>query len=396
VSETKPAPVPSRADLLERVKALAPALRGRAVAAEQARRVSDETAAELRAAGLFRILQPRSFDGFERDYDVFIEVVMELAAACASTAWVFAIAAGQHGLVANFPREAQEEFWADRDAITCGSYLPQGEALPASGGVRLSGKWSFVSGCDIADWAIVGVVMPLSEGPQPCFVLVPRADFTIDDNWHTVGLAATGSKNIRVEDAFVPAHRVLPVARMARVRSEAECLHTNPTYRLPMLCFVPSALGSIVLGAAKGAIADFIALTRARTTRGGLAQGQSPVANYAGVQMRLAEALAASDAARTILLRDIRAALAALESGTLSTEERIAMRRGQAFSVRLALQAVEAVANATGVSGIFADNPIHRALRDALAASRHISLNWDAVATLVGEHALGLEPKGGF
>ena len=355
-----------------------------------------ETAAALREAGLFRVLQPRAFAGYEQDYDVFLEVVMELAAACASTAWVYAIAAGQHVIAANFPPAAQEEIWSDRDAITCGSYLPQGEAVPVPGGVRLTGKWSFVSGCDIADWAIIGTVMPLAEGPQPCFVLVPRADFAIDDNWHTVGLAATGSKNILLKAAFVPDHRVLPVARMTRLRSATECAYQNPSYRLPMLSFVPSALGATVLGAARGAIADFITATRARTTRGGLSQGQSPVAGYAGVQMRIAEALAASDAAETIMLRDMKQALATLRSGRLSPEDRIAMRRGQAFSVRLALQAVELVANATGVSGIFSDNPVHRAFRDAVAASRHISLNWDAVATLVGAHALGLEPKGNY
>jgi len=113
--------------------------------------------------------------------------------------------------------------------------------------------------------------------------------------------------------------------------------------------------------------------------------------------MRVAEALAAADAAAAIMLRDNRAALATLRGGAdLSTAERIAIRRGQVFAVRLALQAVESVANATGIAGIFLDHPVHRAWRDAVAASRHISLNWDAVAAMVGQAALGLEPPSNY
>ncbi len=385
---------PSRAEILERVRALVPHLRARAADAERARRLPDETARALRAAGLFRMVQPRRFGGWELDYDLLIETIMALAEACASTAWVYAIAAGQHMMVANFPLAAQEEVWGRTpDAITCGAYAPQGRAEAAPGGFRLDGTWSFVSGCDIADWALIGAALPYHAGPQPCFVLVPAGAFAIEDNWHTVGLAATGSKNIVLNDVFVPAHRVLPFAHMMSPRGAAAVPHPNPMYRLPMLAFVPSALGAVALGAATGAVASFIQSTRARTTRGGVAAGKNAVAGFAAVQMRVGEALAAADAAATIVLRDNRAALATLRRGEdLSVAQRIAIRRGQIFAVRLAVQAIESVAGATGIAGIFHDHPVHRAWRDAVAVSRHISLNWDAVAAMVGQEALGLEP----
>src|SRR5580692_10025089 len=92
-----------RSELLERVRGLVPRIAARAAAGERLRRVPDETARELREAGLFRAVAPRRFGGFEQDYDVLLELIMELASACPSTAWVFAIAAGQQSLVANMP-----------------------------------------------------------------------------------------------------------------------------------------------------------------------------------------------------------------------------------------------------------------------------------------------------
>ncbi|HXP31084.1 MAG TPA: flavin-dependent monooxygenase [Stellaceae bacterium] len=389
---------PSRAEIMARVRALAPGISGRAAAAEAMRRVPAETSSELRAAGLFRMVQPRRFGGWEQDYDLLIETVMALAAACASTAWVYAIAAGQHMMVANFPLAAQEEIWGrTQDAITCGAYAPQGQAEAAPGGFRLDGSWSFVSGCDIADWALIGAALPQEGGRQPSFVLVPSGDYAIEDNWHTVGLAATGSKSIVLRDVFVPAHRVLPFARMTSCRVAGTVPHANPMYRLPMLAFVPSVLGAVAIGAATGAVESFIAASRVRTTRGGVATGKTAVAGFTAVQMRVAEALAATDAGATIVLRDNRAALATLRMGEdLSVAERITIRRGQGFAVRLAVQAIETVANATGIGGIFLDHPVHRAWRDAIAASRHISLNWDAVAAMVGQEALGLEPPANY
>jgi resorcinol 4-hydroxylase (FADH2) len=384
----------TRAEIMERVQALVPRVRARAAEAERMRRVPDETARELREAGLFRMVQPRHFGGWEQDYDLLIETVMALAGACASTAWVYAIAAGQHMMVANFPLAAQEEVWGrSQDAITCGAYAPQGRAAPAPGGFRLDGRWSFVSGCDIADWALIGAALPKEGGQHPCFVLVPAGAFAIEDDWHTVGLAATGSKSIVLRDVFVPEHRVMPFARMMTCRAAAAVPHGHPMYRLPMLAFVPSVLGAVAIGAASGAVADFIAATRVRSTRGSVSTGKTPVAGFAAVQMRVAEALASADAGAAIVLRDNRAALATLRRGEdLAVAQRIAIRRGQVFAVRLALEAVEQVANATGIGGIVADHPVHRAWRDAVAASRHISLNWDAVAAMVGQEALGLEP----
>jgi alkylation response protein AidB-like acyl-CoA dehydrogenase len=80
----------------------------------------------------------------------------------------------------------------------------------------------------------------------------------------------------------------------------------------------------------------------------------------------------------------------------ITVADRIRARRNQAFATRLALQAVEALNASTGGAGLLLDNPIQRAWRDVNAVARHVSLNWDAVGSMYGQHAFGLEPKGQY
>jgi alkylation response protein AidB-like acyl-CoA dehydrogenase len=80
----------------------------------------------------------------------------------------------------------------------------------------------------------------------------------------------------------------------------------------------------------------------------------------------------------------------------LSVDQRIRNRRDHAFAARLARDAVEAVFAAVGGSGLSLDQPIQRMWRDSNAIARHITLNWDAVSSMVGQHLLGLTPKGQY
>jgi len=132
-------------------------------------------------------------------------------------------------------------------------------------------------------------------------------------------------------------------------------------------------------------------------TRGAVAGGNAKMAEFPTIQLRVAEAAASVDAARTILLRDLRTVIETVHRGELiSQEQRITSRRGQAFAVSLALRAAEALNASTGGQGLDLANPVQRAWRDVNAVGRHISMNWDAVGTMYGQLALGLEPRGQY
>jgi alkylation response protein AidB-like acyl-CoA dehydrogenase len=138
-------------------------------------------------------------------------------------------------------------------------------------------------------------------------------------------------------------------------------------------------------------------MTTGRQTRGALAGGGLRMVEFATVQLRLAEAAASVEAAELILLTDMRNAMQRLRAGEkITVADRIRSRRNQAYVTRLAVQAVEALNASTGGYGLHLSNPVQRAWRDANAVARHVSLNWDAVGTMYGQHAFGLEPKGQY
>ena len=159
---------PAREDLLERARALTPMLRERAEDTENARRVSDEVVAAFADAGLFRIMQPREFGGYEMDMRAMIDIGSELARGCTSSAWVYIIGASHAYLTALFPLEVQKEIWSDStDVFVAGSYAPACLAEKVDGGYRITGEWPFASGIDNAAWALVGVLLPGSDGGPP-------------------------------------------------------------------------------------------------------------------------------------------------------------------------------------------------------------------------------------
>jgi alkylation response protein AidB-like acyl-CoA dehydrogenase len=125
--------------------------------------------------------------------------------------------------------------------------------------------------------------------------------------------------------------------------------------------------------------------------------GNNRMAEFPTIQIRVAEATASVDAARTILLRDLAAiAREVRETGEGSMQQRVTNRRGQVFAVNLAVRAVDMINAAMGGNGLAMSNPVQRAWRDVNAIGRHVSLNWDAVAAMYGQMALGLEPRGQY
>jgi alkylation response protein AidB-like acyl-CoA dehydrogenase len=393
-------PRPSVAELVARAAEIRVFVREQAERTETERKVSAEAVARMRDAGLFKIMQPAAYGGYEYGFDALVETAAVVGAGCGSAGWVFSLCAVHQWLAALFPKQAQDEYFADPDVVAAGSYAPVGKAVPVDRGYRLSGNWSFTSGCDHAHWLLLGgMIPPAGEGapPRPAFFFLPRADIRFDDTWFTMGLAGTGSKNTIADDVFVPGHRVVAVADLLAGTTPGAQIHDNPLYRQSMLATIPFTLVAPILGVAEGALADFVDMAKVRTTRGAVAGGNSRMAEFATIQSRVAEATGSIDAARLSIFNALEKASAAAIAGEPADRDlRLRNRLAQAFSMRLLVQAVDAVFLASGGQGIFTGKPIQRAWRDAHAGAVHVSLNWDAVSTMYGQFALGLDPKGQF
>jgi alkylation response protein AidB-like acyl-CoA dehydrogenase len=212
-----------------------------------------------------------------------------------------------------------------------------------------------------------------------------------------MGLAGTGSKTIVINDAFVPAHRIVTFADMLTGQTPGAAINTNPIYRQPMLAVVPHCLVSPALGMARGALKAFIEQVGNRATRGAVAGGNNRMSEFATVQLRVAEATASIDAAQLMIHRDLRETSEAVHEGKpVGVDMRLRNRLTHTFATKLCVQAVDAVFLAMGGSALGTQHPVQRFWRDIHAASSHISLNWDAVGTMYGQHAFGLEPKGQY
>jgi resorcinol 4-hydroxylase (FADH2) len=374
--------------------------RGRAEQTEAQRKVPLETISHIRDAGLFRIMQPAMYGGYEYGFDVLVRVAAAIAAGCGSTGWVASLAIVHQWLIATWPKQAQDEYWSYSDAIAFGSYGQVGKVIAVDGGYRFSGTWSFTSGCDHAQWLVLGGMIPQKAGehaPKPAFFLLPIDDVKLEDNWFTMGLAGTGSKNAVVTEAFVPEHRTVSIANLLTGSAPGAGVHANPIYRQSLLSVLPFALVAPVLGMAEGALADFLEMGKVRRTRGAVAGGNNRMAEFATIQSRVAEATGALEAARLLISRALERALSAAENaGQADLDLRLSNRLSQTFAVRLIVQAVDGLFQAAGGQGIFIAHPIQRAWRDIHAGALHVSLNWDAVSTMYGQHALGLDPKGQY
>ena len=273
---------------LQRVRALLPALRERAAHAEQLRRLPDETVADFQEAGLFRCLQPKRYGGFELDPGILYQAIIEIGAVCGSSAWVLGVIGIHNWHLGLFAPEAQDDVWGKDTSIQLSTSLaPTGTVERADRGFRLRGRWSFSSGCDFCHWAVLGGIVPPLEKdapPDARTFLVPRSDYVIDDTWYTVGLCGTGSKDLVVDNAFVPEYRTHSYRDAFYLTNPGAVVNDAPLYRLPFGLVFPACIGSPAIGVALGALAAF----RAQSTTSISPRDKSRVAEDPFAQFALA------------------------------------------------------------------------------------------------------------
>lgn len=392
---------PPFSELVQRARQLAPVVRSRALQTERDRRVSAEVTDMLQQAGLYRAVQPRRFGGYELSLEELRQLAFEVGQGCTSTGWCYGLSAANAWTLGMFPLEAQEDVWGDNtNTLLAACIAPTGKATRVDGGFRLRGRWSFASNCDNASWLALGTLVEDGDGkpPRPMYLLVPQGDYKIIDNWRTVGLAGTGSKDIAIEqEVFVPVHRSVAFADVLEQQAPGAQVNDSVLYRIPFLSGFPPLLANPAVAALRGALDEFVEDVASRSTRGAFAGGGSTIAQFGHVQTAVAEAEAAIDAAQLILQRDLRVTTELTADGVrISKEQRIEFRRGHAYAVKLCVQAIGGLYDVVGGTGIHLDSGIQRAWRDINAVAHHISVNWNAVSTMVGQSRLGLPPRGQY
>jgi 3-hydroxy-9,10-secoandrosta-1,3,5(10)-triene-9,17-dione monooxygenase len=374
--------IPDAVELVRRAKAMIPMLLSQADAVEKARMVPHETIEEFKRAGFFKILQPARWGGWEMNPSVFYRVLMELGRGCPNSAWNMMILGIHNWEFGSMNPRAGDDVWGQDDgAIVASSYPPFGTLTKAEGGVILNGTWRTSSGCDHGDWAIVGSLLHDDNKKMidRIALLVPRSDYTIVDDWHTFGLAGTGSKSLVLKDVFVPHHRYHSLI-------DYRLSDRGSMYLYPFNQVFFAAVSALIVGMAQGAIDIYIEQMSVRKdTTGGQSAALSPY-----VKDRLGNAVARVRSSRMRLLQIMAETTELVTRRELvPVGDRVHHMLDIARVGRECEEAVLLLFKATSARGIFLSNPIQRVLRDVLAATNHITQNADDTAGLLGGYLLG-------
>ncbi|AUH68048.1 MULTISPECIES: 3-hydroxy-9,10-secoandrosta-1,3,5(10)-triene-9,17-dione monooxygenase oxygenase subunit [Gordonia] len=376
--------------VLDKIDALLPDLAQRAQSTEDARRIPAEVADMLQETGFFKLLQPAQWGGHETDPVTFYEAVRRLATACGSTGWVAGIVGVHNWHLALFSQQAQEDVWGeDPNVRISSSYAPMGMGEVVDGGYKVNGSWAWSSGCDIADWVVVGGPV-IKNGKPVDFVsfLIPRTDYNIKDVWNVVGLRGTGSNTIEVKDVFVPTHRVLSFGVMSKGAAPGLERNTAPVYKMPWGTIHPSTISTPIVGMAYGAYAAHVEH-----------QGKRVRAAYAGekakddpfAKVRIAEAASDIDAAWRQLSGNLQAEYDLIVAGEeVPMELRLAARRDQVRATSRAIDSIDLLFENSGAHALENGTPIQRFWRDAHAGRVHAANDPERAYQAFGNGEFGI------
>ena len=376
--------------VLDGVRDLLPTLRERADEAERLRVVPEASMKDLESTGFFRLLQPKRFDGLEADPVEFYTAVREIASACGSTGWVSSVVGVHPWQVALFPDEAQQAVWGeDTSTRLSSSYAPTGKAQLAEGGFRLSGRWSFSSGCDHCSWVLLGGLVFNAEGNVVDFrtFMVPRSDYTIEDVWNVVGLRGTGSNDIVVDDVFVPEAFTLSMSDTGRCFGPGQEVNTSSLYKLPFHSVFTATISTPLIGMAYGAYDEHVEMQRKRVRAAYLAE---KTANDPYASVRIARASNEIDAAWVLQIHNLRDLQGYVERGEkIPLEARLRVRRDQVIASERAIRAIDTMFESSGGRALAEGSYLQRAWRDAHAGRVHAANDPERALQMFGALEFG-------
>ncbi|WP_089103752.1 acyl-CoA dehydrogenase family protein [Streptomyces hyaluromycini] len=362
-------------EVVERVEQYGPKLAELAVGNEKLGKLSDETVSLLRSAGVLRLLQPAKFGGYAAHPRDFAEAVMAVARHDGAAGWVCGVVGVHPWEVAQMdPRVAQEIWGENQETWIASPYMPNGIAEPVDGGYVLSGRWPFSSGTDHCDWVFLGALVGDGKGrpaspPSVLHVILPRSSYEIvDDTWDVIGLSGTGSKDVVVDGAFIPAYRTVNQDEVSAGEAAAGNGVTEALYRLPFTSMFPLGITSAVIGICEGALDVHLAQQRDRVAVTGVQVRDDPyVLHSAG------EAAAEIAASRVQLIDGISQVYEQVAAGEpVSVEERSRVRRNQVRCAWRAVSALDEIFARSGGNVIRRDNPLQRYWRDAHVGLAHM------------------------
>lgn len=385
-------PTDLRAELVDRVHKLGPVLAEGVAEGERERRLPEASVRAIDESQVSRLWTARSYGGLETDVRTLSEVAKALSHYCPSTSWVVNNINGSNLFAAKFPRAARDEVFGDNPGAKLASvFAATGTAVRTPGGYLLTGTWPYATGILHDDWAILVAkeVGPGGEVVGGLSVLVPAADLTIEDTWHTVGMRATGSHTVVLRETFVPEHRVIP-AEVQRGRENTTDVTLPPLFRTAAIAAMAVVCASVVIGVGQAARAFVIDKAPGRGITPTRYTSQPESGTFVSALGRTALSI---DAAELHVNRAADVIDAAARAATALPEGELLRIRGDVGqAVNLITVALDELMWAHGAAAFAEANPLQQFWRDANTAARHAMLNVHVGHELYGGSFFGLDP----
>jgi alkylation response protein AidB-like acyl-CoA dehydrogenase len=375
--------------ILANARALVLEIQQRAGETAGLRRIPADLVEKLRSAGVFRIMFPRSWGGPEMALPQQVELIETLAYGDPSVAWAVKIGSDSGYFCAFLEEAAARELYPSIDYATAGQAPPNGRAVRASGGYRVTGRWGFASGCTHADVMVAGCLILESEGAAPSdmtYVLAPASRFDIEDTWHSNGLAGSGSHHYKARDVFVPERHAFTLAGPAKVDGPLYADAGSATVFIPM--------AGTPLGLMRRAIDVTLELAGEKVIT--LPAPPTLMRHLPRVKFALARAQMLFGAARAAVYESVnRYWEELLRGGHGSLQSRRDMGLARIHAHRTAREVAQLMFDTVGAPAVYESLPLGSLLRDAVVINEHLGFN-DGVVERLGGMMLGDPPDGAF
>lgn len=384
----------SSEDLVAAAQRLAPIFRDRAEQNPDARRVPDANIADLQQNGLFSVIQSSRNGGHDTDMVTQLDVMIAISEGCTSTAWVVGVGHAHSWLINHLPGEAQDEIYGDDPTQLVSAVIaPRGKATKVDGGYRVSGFWPFGSGCEHSkNWLLLGAELfdahgtKLDEGD----FVVPTSEVEFRDDWHVVGLKASGSCSMTAQDVFVPEHRFVSLHALVAGTTPGRELHDGWLVKAAPVPILSLCIAGAAVGATRSAMVSFKELLPGKV----VAYTSDIQLEQPTTHRQFAEAAMLADEGEMLLYRTARVIDDYAREGVeMPAITRARCRMDCAQGVRRCLEAVQILFLASGGSGIKKTSRLGSILADLQAANMHGILNLETNQEMYGRVLLGLEPN---
>lgn len=364
-------PSTSSSDPQAAARNLVPLIEAEADATEAARTLSPVVVEAFAQSGLFGLVVPRVLGGTEADAPTTLSVFEELTRADPSTGWTFLANTCTSGFAGAFCGDAAVKtmFPPGRVVTHAGMLGPRGKSVPAPGGYRVSGRFSFGSGSAHADWIGAGTIVIGEDGPvigahglpEARVVFLPRDEVEFLDNWDVLGLQGTGSFDYEIRDRFVEEGFTFPLLGPTIYRG-------GDVYRLGVLGITSIGHCGFALGVARRALEEAARIAPGKVRM----SSPTPVSDDRLFQHDFAYHEAAFRSARAYAYEIFGQAASVAATGVDPDQEmQHRLRQVTTYATRVAADLVRSVYGWLGTDGI-RPSVIQRLLRDIQTASQHI------------------------